>query len=209
MAEWFRDNNIKDGDEVVVQLVDKEKFIYKLVPEHKFLIKTNELQKDFDESENEAEASEQVAKLAKWTDLDKREVVLNEYRRLLDTSKVEERRYVERPSSRAGESVPYNLRALLGCIYQGHCQVCDFWFLKRDNTPYFETHHLKRSLGNNPKNIVLVCANCHRQFEYAHVLSKFNDDNWLVMVSFNEKTYPVNQVVLKTELEDSFKKLFI
>ena len=209
MAEWFNKNKIKDGNEIVVQLVDKENFIYKLIPEHKFLLKTQELQKSFDASEDETEASEQIIKLSQWTDLDEQKVAFNEYRRLIDTVKVEERRSVKRPSSRARESVPYNLRVLLGNIYQGHCQVCDFWFLKQDNNPYFETHHTDPSLGSNPKNIILVCANCHRQFEYANVHPDRNKEGWLIMVSFNERTYSVNQVVLKTAFEDFFKKLFV
>lgn len=209
MVEWFRENKIKDGDEIVVQLVDKEKFIYKLVPEHKFLLKTQELQNSFDNSENEIEASEQIVKLAKWTDLNEQKVVLNEYRRLINTTEIEKRQHVNRPSGQTRESAPYNLRVLLGNIYQGHCQVCDFWFLKKDTNPYFETHHINPLWGNNPKNLILVCANCHRQFEYACVRPEFNDDDWLIRVSFNEKTYLINQIVLRITLEDSLKNLFI
>lgn len=209
VAEWFKENQIKGGDEIVVQLIDKENSIYKLIPEHKFLIKTQALQKSFDDSEDEAGASEQITKLSRWTDLDAQKVILNEYRRLIDTIKVEKRRYIERPPSRTGENVPYNLRVLLGNIYRGHCQVCDFWFLKQDNNPYFETHHIDPSLGNSPKNIVLVCANCHRQFEYANVRPERNDDGWLIRVFFNDRNYSINQIVLKMEFEGFFKKLFV
>ena len=209
MRQWFQQNNIKSGDEVVIQLIDKKHFIYRLIPERNFILKTKELQYSFDNSETEQEASGKIITLAEWTDLDKQKVVLLEYHRLIDNMPIEERRYVKKHSNQAREGVPYNLRVLLGDIYQGHCQVCDFWFLKRDNKPYFETHHINPFHGNNPTNLVLICANCHRQFEYADVHHEFNIEGWLVQVSFNKRIYSLNQTVLKTKLEDSFKELFI
>ncbi|GAH68744.1 unnamed protein product, partial [marine sediment metagenome] len=69
VAEWFEESKIQSGDELVIQLLDKERFIYRLVPERKFILKTKELQSNFDNSENEAHASEGITSLAKWTDL--------------------------------------------------------------------------------------------------------------------------------------------
>lgn len=209
MRQWFQQNNITSGEEVVIQLVDKERFIYRLIPERNFILKTKELQDSFDNSETEEEASEQITTLAEWTDLDKQKVVLSEYNRLVTTAPTQERRYVKKHSNQAREGVPYNLRVLLGDIYRGHCQVCDFWFLKKDSKTYFETHHIYPLQGNNPKNLVLVCANCHRQFEYADVNQEFNDGGWLIKVSFNNRVYSLNQILLKTEVEESFKELFI
>jgi len=121
----------------------------------------------------------------------------------------EKRRFIKKYSNRARESVPYNLKVLLGTIYQGNCQVCYFGFLKQDNTPYYEIHHIRPLFGNHPKNLILVCANCHSQFEYANVQHKFNNEGWLIGASFNKNTYSVNQIVLKTRFESSYKKLFI
>lgn len=209
MKHWFQQNNIRSGDEIVIQIMDKEHFIYGLIPERNFIVKTKELQNSFDNSETDQEASEQITTLVEWTDVDKQRVVLSEYHRLVNTLSVQERRYVKKHSNQAREGVPSNLRVLVGDIYQGHCQVCDFWFLKKDQTPYFETHHINPLQGNNPKNLVLVCANCHRQFEYTDVHHEFNDDGWLVKVSFNNRIYSLNQIHLKTKLDDSFKELFI
>ena len=86
-----------------------------------------------------------------------------------------ERQYIEKYSNRARESIPNNLRFLLGTIYEGNCQICNFVFLKKDKQPYFEIHHINPLWGNNPKNLVVVCANCHRQFEFANVQQVFND----------------------------------
>ncbi|MBI5193362.1 MAG: HNH endonuclease [Nitrospirae bacterium] len=209
MAEWFRDNKIKDGDEIVVQLMDKKLFVYRLIPESKYILKTHELQEGLDSSKDDVSAKEEIIKLSKWASIDRKQVVLNEYIRLVDTLPTEVRRYVNRRSNQAKESVPNNLRVLLGDIYQGHCQVCEFWFLKKDNEPYFEVHHINPLLSNNPKNLLVVCPNCHRQFEYAEVKNEFDQDNWLVNVKFNDKIYPVNQIILATKHEEFIKRLHI
>lgn len=208
MRQWFQQNNIKSGDEIVIQLIDKDRFIFRLIPERNFILQTKELQDSFDDSENEKEASEKIETLAEWTHLDKCKVTLNEYYRLINTLTTKDRQYTNKRISRARESVPANLRTLLEYIYKGHCQVCDFWFLKRDRKPYFEIHHLDPLKGHNPKNLIVVCGNCHNQFEHTNVHPEFTD-NWLIRVSFNKKIYPVNQVVLQTKIEDSFKELFI
>ena len=209
VREWFQQNNIKSGDEIVIQLIDKERFMYRLIPERNFILTTHELQHSFDESETEQEASGTIKTLAEWTHLDRGKVVLGEYYRLVNTLPSEERQYVKRVSSRARESVPANLRTLLEDIYKGHCQVCDFWFLKRHRKPYFETHHLDPTKGHHPKNVLVVCGNCHNQFEYADVKQEFDDDWWLVKVFFNERLYTVKQAVLTTRIEPFFKELFI
>jgi len=209
VREWFQQNNIKSGDEIVIQLIDKERFIYRLIPERNFILTTQDLQHSFDESETEQEASGTIKTLAAWTHLDRGKVVLGEYYRLVNTLSSQERQYVKRSQSRAKESVPANLRTLLEDIYKGHCQVCDFWFLKRDRKPYFETHHLDPTKGHHPKNVLVVCGNCHNQFEYANVKQEFGDDSWLVRVSFNERLYSVRQAVLATKVGGFFKELFI
>jgi hypothetical protein len=208
MKQWFQQNKIKSGDEIVVQFIDKERFIYRLIPERNFILKTPELQHSFDLSENEEEASGKIATLAQWIYLDKNKVVLNEYNRLIDTLPSEDRQYVKKRSGRVKESAPANLRILLGDIYRGHCQLCDFWFLKRDKKPYFEIHHLDPSKGHHPKNLVVVCGNCHNPFEHADVKQEFDNDKWLIRISFNQTTYSVRQALLTTKVGPFVKELF-
>ena len=207
--QWFQKNNINNGDEIVIQFIDKEHFIYRLIPERNFISTTQELQRSFDDAENEQEASAKITTLAHWTHLDNSKVVFNEYYRLINTSPSKERRHIEKSLTRARESVPANLRTLLGDIYRGHCQVCDFWFLKRDKQPYFEIHHLDPLKGHHPQNVLVVCGNCHNQFEYATVQQEFNEERWLINVSFNESMYPVTQAVLMRKMEVFSKELFI
>ena len=209
LKEWFGQNNIKSGDEIVIQLFDKEHFVYKLIPEHNFIVKTKELQLDFDKSESEQEAMEKISILSEWIHFDKNKVILNEYFRLVDDLPYEERPYVKKISIRSKENVPTNLRTLLQSIYKGHCQVCDFWFLKRDKDPYFEVHHLDPLKGHHPKNLLVVCGNCHNQFEHSYVRPAFNDDSWLIRVSFNDRTYPIKQVPLTCKHEIAYKELFV
>lgn len=209
VREWFEQNNIKSGDEIVIQFIDKGRFIYRLIPERNFILKTQELQYSFDNSETEQEASGKITTLADWTHLDEGKVILSEYSRLVNTSPSKERPYIRKSSSQARENVPANLRTLLGYIYRGHCQVCDFWFLKRDKEPYFEIHHLDPLKGHHPKNLLAVCGNCHNQFEHADVKQEFDDDWWLVRIYFNERIYSVKQAVLTTKIEPFFKELFI
>lgn len=208
MKKWFQQNKIKSGDEIVIQLIDKEHFIYRLIPERNFILKTKEIQHSFDTCENEQDASGKIITLAQWTRLEKGKVVLSEYQRLIDTLPSMYRQYVKRGPSRARENVPASLRNLLGEIYKGHCQVCDFWFLKRDKEPYFETHHLAPRKGHHPKNVLVVCGNCHNQFEYANVRPDFNKNGWLFRVSFNNNIYSVKQVALTEKKEVFLKEVF-
>ena len=167
------------------------------------------MQHSFDISETEQEASVKVITLSQWTQLNKDEVVFNEYYRLANTLPSKERKYIKKSENRARESIPANLRTLLGGVYKGHCQVCNFWFLKRDKAPYFEIHHLDPLRGHHPKNLVVVCGNCHNQFEHANVKQEFTDDSWLVRVSFNEVIHTVTQALFTRKVEGFFKELFI
>jgi len=209
VRQWFQQNNIKSGDEIVLQFIDKERFIYRLTPERNFVLKTQELQHSFDTSETEQEALGQITTLAQWTHLDKSKVVFSEYYRLANTLPSEERQYSRKSASRAREGVPANLRTLLEDIYHGHCQVCDFWFLKRDRQPYFEVHHLDPLRGHHPKNLLVVCGNCHNQLEHSDVRQEFDDDWWLVRVYFNQIMHSVNQAMLSMKIDGFFKELFV
>lgn len=209
VRKWFQQNNIKSGDEIVVQFIDKERFIYRLIPERNFILKTKELQYGLDNSETEQEASGKITTLTQWTHLGKETVVFNEYYRLINGLPFKERKYVQKTPSRGRETAPAHLRTLLEDIYEGHCQVCDFWFLKRNKAPYFEIHHLDPVKGHHPKNLLVVCGNCHNRFENAEVKQEFNDDSWLVKVSFNENVFLVRQAMLIRKIKAFSKELFV
>ena len=209
VRQWFEENHLKNGDEIVVQLIDKRTLTYRLIPERDFVVTAQKLQTDFDNSTDESQASEELARLSEWTNVEKSSVALNEFGRLIASSTSGERQRTTRKSTRARESTPPSLRTLLGQLYQGHCQVCDFWFLKRNNEPYFEIHHLDARGGHHPKNLVVVCGNCHNQFEYADVVPEFNGKQWLVGVYFNRTLHQVNQIVPTAKMPSFSKELFV
>ena len=209
VKQWFEKNDLKSGDEIVVQLIGKEHRIYRLIPEKDFIATTRGLQTSLDNSESESEASEKLSKLSKWTNAEKTGVALNEYWRLIAASIPSERQSTTRKPARHRESTPASLRTLLGQLYQGHCQICDFWFLKRNSQPYFEIHHLDPMKGHHPKNLVVVCGNCHNQFEHADVEAQFGEERWLTRVRFNGTVYQVNQIALTTRVPSFSKELFV
>jgi hypothetical protein len=209
LKDWFEQNHITSGDEIVIQFLDKAQFIYRLIPEKRFISATKELQLSFDIAGTMEEASNTVRGLASWTLSDENAVSLNEFDRLAGKLLAEGRHYIERKPVRTRESLPANLRILLSRIYQGQCQVCDFWFLKKDGAPFFEVHHLDPAKGHHPKNVVVVCGNCHNQFEYADVQKHFDDGQWLVTVVFNQKAFSVRQALSPTKPLAFTKKVFV
>jgi hypothetical protein len=185
VRHWFEENSLERGDEIVVQVVDRGRCVYKLIPEKRFITGTRTLQADLDNAPDESDALGKLVSLSQWTNTQTDAVVLNEYRRLLAIPGPTHRRGSRRMMSRAKERTPSSLRAILGHLYEGHCQICDFWFLKRSKEPYFEIHHIDPVAGHHPKNLVLVCGNCHNQFEHADVFPEFDHQLWLVRVRFN------------------------
>ncbi|TKJ41049.1 HNH endonuclease [candidate division LCP-89 bacterium B3_LCP] len=209
LREWIEGNRFKDGDEIVIQVLDKERCIYRLSSEASFIDKIKEHQNGLDNSENEKDALRKIMSLSKIVDLDDERTTVHEYFRHIDIPIKEKRRHITRKPGKVKEPVPTSLRLILGRIYNGICQVCGFNFLKRDNTPYFEIHHLDASKGNHPSNLILVCANCHRQFEFAKVLSTFNKQSWLIRVIFNENVFEINQLVEQLKPDNYIKQIHL
>ncbi len=209
MKEWYIKKQFKDGDEIVIQVIDKENFIYRLIPEDRFISTTKRLQSSLDKAKSEEEADARVLSIAQWTEVEKEKAILNEFFRYAFLENMGDRRYVSKRSEKAKETAPNNHKVILGGIYHGLCQVCEFGFLKRDNKPYFELHHINPDKGNHPKNLLVVCANCHRQFEYAAIKEDFNTDGWLIRIRFNRKEFSVKQIALETKFEQFYKQTFI
>ncbi len=160
---------MKNGDEIVIQLIDREDSIFRLIHENKFIVRTQQIRSKFDSAHDDREASDSLSEISEWISIDKETATLSEFQRLVQRIEVEKRKRVMRKESRVKESVPPNLKVILGESYKGYCQVCDFWFLKKDRTPYYEIHHINDQLGNRLQNLLLVCGSCHNQFTYSNV----------------------------------------
>jgi len=91
------------------------------------------------------------------------------------------------------ETVGPAIRILLREFHEGRCQLCSFTFEKRDGEPYFEVHHLDPAVGHHPKNLLVVCPNCHAQLEHARVADLRWVDGWLMRVTINGREFSVRQ----------------
>lgn len=209
LKNWFYDHQIKDGDELVLQIIDREKFIYRILKEKDFLQKTKEFQITFDNAKDDEIASQNIEQISNLVQVDTDKIVNNEFLRLVNYSNDEIRKRIKISNRLNKEKAPPNVRIILGKIYIGRCQVCLFSFLKKDHSPYYEIHHLEPNVGHHPKNLVLVCANCHRQFEYANVTKKFDEKGWLTRVFFNQKDFLVKQAINEIEKQDFLKTVFL
>jgi len=68
----------------------------------------------------------------------------------------------------------------LKILYQGKCQICNFTFEKENGENYSETHHvvpLGERGSEEIKNIIVLCANCHRQLHYDKAIWKSLERN--------------------------------
>ncbi|MCH7962776.1 MAG: HNH endonuclease [Bacteroidetes bacterium] len=207
LSEWYKKNKLVEDDEIVIQLLDRKDNVYGFITEKKFIDVNNKIQKKFDESSNGKKAESNLISLSEWNKTDLEQAALRELYRL-SKEETQERKQRQRKNTKSKDAVPPQLRITLDQIYRGVCQVCEFWFLKKDMRPYFEIHHLDVSLGNHPKNLIIVCANCHRQFEFADVEKEYNDDGWLVEVFFNQNSFLVNQAILELNAKDFIKTTY-
>jgi 5-methylcytosine-specific restriction endonuclease McrA len=144
----------------------------------------------------EAQADVELKKLARLRQQPERDVALAELRRLAQQQREEERRRLPVRATARRESVPVNIRALLKAVHDGKCQLCGFTFRKRDGDPYFEIHHIEGTKGNQLWNLLVVCPNCHAQFEHADVGRFEKRGNWIVAVTINGERKEVYQPLL-------------
>ena len=87
--------------------------------------------------------------------------------------------------------------------------MCDFWFTQNNGESYFEMHHIFSDIGNHPKNLLLVCPNCHKQFTYALQKQYFSEDKWLTKVIFTNRQYNVKQIFIEKAPKLASKELHL
>jgi len=209
LKNWFADNGIREGDELVLQVLDRERFVYRLLREDVFLNMTKMHQQDLDGAADDEIAAGTIELISNLTQVETASIMRSEFLRLAEYTNEEVRRRLRTSGRFSREKTPASIRTLLGNIYRGHCQICSFAFLKRDNDPYYEIHHLGATLGHHPKNLVLVCANCHRQFEFANVERFFDERGWLAKVRFNQSEYLVKQVIDEIKKHQFLKTTYL
>lgn len=199
LKEFFNNHKIKDGDEIVIQFFNDDK--YKLFPERIFQKQIIDLESKFEESTNEIEADNTLNQLSLITKSNPQEVLQNEFVRL-STIDISKRKSKEIIKSNINETAPVHLRKILLGLYDGKCQVSGFTFITKNGTPYFEIHHIDSSNGNHFKNLLVVCPNVHAQFTYANLEQYFDKEGWLRKVMFNSESFKVHQAI------DSLPQIF-
>lgn len=194
MRDFYEKFNLKDGDEIVVQILDTNK--YRILTEKQFEDMVKGIEKEFDESKSEDVASSKLDAISKIVNTTPKETLWSEYSRLTKMEINERRQKIVKPRE-IKESTSPSIRKLLTEIYDGKCQITGFGFLMKNGKPYFEIHHIKPELGNHIKNILVVSPNVHAQFTYAFVEENFDNDGWLRRVKFNDKIFVVKHIIDK------------
>jgi hypothetical protein len=198
LKDFYKKYSISDGEELVIQLLDDKK--YKIIPEKLFekVLKTQLY--EFEKIDNENLLEKKLDSISKIANLDKQEILKNEFVRL-SNNEIKERKFATKRIT-TKESVPFALRKILLNLYEGKCQISNFTFLMKNELPYFEIHHIDAFKGNHFKNLLVVSPNVHAQFTYANLKQTFDNEGWLRNIKFNNKEYPVLQII------DSLPKYF-
>jgi hypothetical protein len=194
IKRWFSKRGVVDGDLISVSLENPGRRLYRVALDRYVREKEQQESRErLQAAATDSDAERELNKLLRLTNKHPRRLAREELLRIAQQSVPERRLRV--PSSAVGrhEAVPAGIRVLLRELHDGKCQLCSFTFAKRNGEPYFEIHHLEPAVGHHPSNLLVVCANCHAQFECATVTDLERVDIWLVSVTINGKRVRVRQ----------------
>lgn len=196
LKNFYQKYGVKDGDEIILQIMDNNK--YRLFAENSFNKIVKDIEKKLDSTQNEADVENTIDRLSDLTKSSKEGTLLSEFYRLSRT-RITQRGQNIRSVSTDNRTSPV-IRQILGDIYKGKCQLTDFTFTMRNGKLYYEIHHIKPDLGDHPKNLLVVSPNIHAQFTHGFVQEHFDNDGWLRDVKLVDKEYPVFQIIDKIKL---------
>ncbi|MEK6765852.1 MAG: HNH endonuclease signature motif containing protein [Planctomycetota bacterium] len=194
MKRLYERLQIKNDDELVIQILDKDR--YRIFTEKQFENKIIRIEEELDKSEDEVEVGLKLEQISTIANFNFKQTLLSEFYRLSKKG-FEKRKYNKPKLSKTKEGVPVSLRIILSEIYNGKCQISGFGFLMETGNPYFEIHHIKPDLGDHLKNLLVVSPNVHAQFTYAKLEELFDEEGWLRRVKFNNKEFVVNHIIDK------------
>ena len=194
LRNWFSKRNVLEGDLISITLEDPYKRLYRIALDR--FVRERQEQKarqNLHDAGTDSEAEQELRTLSRLTRKRPRELAQEELMRIAQRSASQPRPSVFLGAAERHEGVPSVIRVLLRELHDGRCQLCSFTFEKRNGEPYFEIHHLDAKVGHHPHNLLVVCPNCHAQFEHARVTDFRWTGNWLVGVSINGKRVSVRQ----------------
>lgn len=192
LTEFYKHFNIQDNDELVLIKLDDKKI--KLLSESFFKQAVLQDLEKLENCQSEEDFDKNLNSLKSITEISKDELIKNEFVRL-SKMQIQTRRKIQVSTTFKNEAVPTSMRLILLNLYKGKCQVSNFSFLMKNNQPYFEIHHINPDMGNHFKNLLVVSANTHAQFTYAHLWQNFDENGWLREVAFNGEKFKVFQII--------------
>ncbi len=194
LAQWFSKRGVREGDVISITLEDVDKRLYRIALDR--YVREREEQKarhGLSAARTDSEAEQELGALSRLTKTRPRQVAQEELLRIAQESPRQPRPRVSPAAAERHEGVPSGIRVLLRELHDGKCQLCSFTFEKRNGEPYFEIHHLDPEVGHHPSNLLVLCPNCHAQFEHATVADFKWVGIWLVSVTINGKRIAVRQ----------------
>jgi len=194
LAQWISKRGVRDGDLISITIEDPDRRLYRIALDR--YVREREEQKARHEltvARTDSEAEHQLSTLSRLAKRRPREVAREELLRIAQESARQPRPRVSPTATERHEGVPSGTRVLLRELHDGKCQLCSFTFEKRNGEPYFEIHHLDPEVGHHPSNLLLLCPNCHAQFEHATVTDFQWVGIWLIRVTINGKRIAVRQ----------------
>ena len=194
LTNWFVKNKVQNQDEIVIQFLDKNERIYRIIKESNFIEQINILEDKISKIRKETDLEEYFESLSLKVNKPKKEIAIVEFLKL-NNEIMKRRNYKKSNIFQVKENVPLSLRKILELIYEGKCQVSNFTFIQRNGKPYFEIHHIKPDWGNHLKNLLVVSPNIHAMFTQANREEYFDNDGWLRKVKFNNEEFNVYHAI--------------
>jgi len=194
LSHWFSKRDVRERDLISITVEDLDKRLYRIALERYVQERLEQkTRQKLDAAETDAEAERELGTLSRLTKKRPRELAQEELLRIAQESTRQPRPTVLPGGAERHGGVPSGMRILLRELLDGKCQLCSFTFDKKNGEPYFEIHHLNSKVGHHPSNLLVVCANCHAQFEHARVTDLKWTGNWLVGVTINGKRVSIRQ----------------
>jgi 5-methylcytosine-specific restriction endonuclease McrA len=194
LGHWFSKRSVREGDLISITVEDLDRRLYRIALDR--FVRERQEQKarhQLQAARTDSEAEQELSTLSRLTRKRPREFAQEELLRIAQESPRQPRPRVFPGAVERHEGVPSRVRVLLREVHEGKCQLCSFTFEKRNGKPYFEIHHLDPEVGHHPCNLLVLCPNCHAQFEHATLTDFRWAGNWLVGVMINGKRVAIRQ----------------
>lgn len=194
LGQWFSKRGVREGDLISITLEDGNARLYRIALDRYVLERAEQTARHgLNTAHTDSEAEQELHTLSRLTKRRPRKVAQEELLRIAQEFPRQPRPRISPAVAERHEGVPSGIRVLLRELHDGKCQLCSFTFEKRNGEPYFEIHHLDPEVGHHPSNLLVLCPNCHAQFEHAPVTDFKWVGIWLVSVTINGKRSAVRQ----------------